>query len=105
MKHGSRTALATVMTLWAWASGGCSEGVKLAQETGSGGIVTYPFSEQGHLLSPFRREAIHTIEKRCAGSYRIIREGEAKGRTRVNEGVGGAEVITQRRWGIQFECK
>ena len=84
---------------------GCAEGVKLSQERESGGIVTYPFSEQGYLLSPFRKEALQMIRKRCGGSYRIVREGETRGRSRINENVGGAEMIRQRRWGIEFECK
>ncbi|MGH7232532.1 MAG: hypothetical protein ACREJU_14410 [Nitrospiraceae bacterium] len=79
--------------------------MKLAHETESGGIVTYPFKENGQLLSPFRKEALQTIDKRCGGSSRIVREGEAKGRSRVNENSAGAELITERRWGIQFECK
>jgi hypothetical protein len=83
----------------------CAEGVKLAQETESGGIVTYPFKESGHLLSPFRKEALQMIGKRCRGASRIVREGEAKGRSRINENPAGGEVIHERRWGIQFECK
>ena len=86
--------------------GGCGEGVKLVRETESGGgIVTYPFKENGHLLSPFRKDALQMIDKRCKGASRIVREGEAQGRSRMNESTAGAEVIHERRWGIQFECK
>ncbi|HJU04316.1 MAG TPA: hypothetical protein VJ692_04125 [Nitrospiraceae bacterium] len=103
-KPWSRTALPLVMA-WSALLWGCAEGVKLAQQTESGGIVTYPFAETGHLLSPFRREALQMIEKRCKGASRIVKEGEAKGRTRINENAGGAEEVRERRWGIQFECK
>ena len=84
---------------------GCAEGVKLAQDTESGGVVTYPFKETGHLLSPFRKEAFQLIDKRCHGASRIVREGETKGRTRIQENASGGEEIKERRWGIQFECK
>ena len=84
---------------------GCAEGVKLAQDTESGGVVTYPFKENGHLLSPFCKEAFKMIDQRCHGSSRIVREGETKGRSRINENAGGAEEIKERRWGILFECK
>ena len=103
MKGWSRAvALACVL-----AGSGCADGAKLVQETESGGNVGYPFnSGQGHLVSPFRRDALHLIAQRCGSQYTIVREGEAKGRSRIAGGMGGAEdVIHERRWGIQFECK
>ncbi len=86
---------------------GCSEGVKLIQATDSGGIVTYPYrSENGHLVSPFRSEAIRLIEKRCGGRYSIVKEGDAKGRTRTVSPVPGAEeTVRELRWGMQFRCR
>jgi hypothetical protein len=103
-KRWSRITLPLVV-VWSALLWGCAEGVKLAQVTESGGIVTYPFSETGHLLSPFRREALQMIEKRCNGASRIVKEGEAKGRSRINENSAGGELVSERRWGIQFECK
>ncbi len=105
IKRWSRTALSAVGVWCVLLACGCAEGAKLAQVTESGGIVTYPFKENGQLLSPFRKEALQLIDKRCHGSSRIVREGEAKGRSRVDENAGGADVIHERRWGIQFECK
>lgn len=86
---------------------GCGEGVKLVQETESGGVVIYPFrGENGYLLSPLRAEALQLIEKRCAGRYSIVKEGEAKGRSRLAGPVEGAEeVIRERRWGLKFQCR
>lgn len=88
---------------------GCSEGAKLVQETPAGGIVTYPFKgESGYLFTKFRAEAIELIEKRCggAGQYKIVKEAEAKGRSRiVQDATGGQEAVSERRWGMQFECK
>ncbi len=36
----------------------------------------------------------------------MVREGEAKGRVRLAGAVEGAqEIVRERRWAIQFECK
>jgi len=102
MKQWSRGAALALLLVCA----GCSEGAKLVQESDSGGVVTYPFKgENGYLFSRFRAEALDMIEKRCKGAYSIVREGEAKGRSRVADNTGGPEVIAERRWGLQFRCK
>ena len=86
---------------------GCAEGAKLAQRDDTGGVVTYPFkAEHGPLLSSFRKEALALIIDSCGSGYTIVREGEAKGRARVVEGIeGGQEVVRERRWAIEFRCK
>ncbi|HLZ33787.1 MAG TPA: hypothetical protein VKP13_07210 [Nitrospira sp.] len=86
---------------------GCAEGATLAQDSGDGGIVTYPFKgEQGHIISSFRKDALVLMRDHCGGSYMIVREGEAKGRARVAGAVeGGQELVRERRWGIEFHCK
>ena len=86
---------------------GCAEGAKLAQDSGNGGVVTYPFKgEQGAMLSSFRKDAIALMREKCGGAYSILREGEAKGRARVAGAVeGGQEIVRERRWGIEFRCK
>jgi hypothetical protein len=84
---------------------GCSEGLRLVQSSESGGIVVYPFKETGSLLSPFRKDALQMMQQHCGGSYRIVREGETKARSRINENSGGMEEIRERRWGIEFACK
>ena len=87
---------------------GCADGAKLIQEHETGGVVIYPFKgEQGSLLSSFRKDALAIMKEKCGGgAYDIIREGEAKGRARVvNPIEGQEEVIHERRWGIQFQCK
>ena len=92
-------ALALVVT-------GCGEGAKLVQVTDTGGIVTYPFKGDRHLISSFRTDAFQLIDQQCMGAYHVVREGEAKGRSRIAGPVQGAEeVITERRWGIEFRCK
>ena len=87
---------------------GCADGVKLVQEHESGGVVVYPFrGDQGSLLSSFRQEALALMQEKCGTrSYLILREGEAQGRSRVVSPMEGQEeVIQERRWGIQFQCK
>ena len=87
---------------------GCADGAKLVQEHEQGGVVIYPFKgEQGSLLSSFRKDALAIMKEKCgSGSYDIVREGETKGRARVVSPIEGQEeVIHERRWGIQFQCK
>ena len=85
---------------------GCAEGAKLVQDTGDGGVVTYPFKgEQGSLLSSFRQEALDLLRDKCGGPYTIVREGEAKGRARVFGAEGAQDFVQERRWGIEFRCK
>ena len=86
---------------------GCGEGAKLVQDAGGGGVVTYPFKgEQGSMLSSFRQDALILIKEKCGGLYTIVREGEAKGRSRIASPIEGSqEIVQERRWGIQFQCK
>jgi len=88
--------------------GGCADGAKIVQQHDTGGVVIYPFKEgQGPILSSFRKEALDLMKEKCNDrSYSIVREGEAKGRSRVVSPLDGAqELVEERRWGIQFECK
>lgn len=88
--------------------GGCADGAKIVQQHDRGGVVIYPFKEeQGPMLSSFRKDALDLMKETCTGrTYSIVREGETKGRTRVVSPLDGAqELVEERRWGIQFECK
>jgi hypothetical protein len=87
---------------------GCSEGATLVRESPTGGIVTYAFKEDrgGALFSPYRKEALEIIEKKCPAGYAIVTEGEARGHRSVSGIVEGTEDETRhRRWGLQFKCK
>ena len=86
---------------------GCGEGAKLLQEKEDGGVVVYPFiGEQGPMLSSFRTDALALIKEKCGGLYTIVQEGETRGRSRMASPVEGAqEIVQERRWGIQFQCK
>lgn len=102
MKFWSRFVFLFVIAL-----AGCAEGAKLLQEREDGGVVAYPFKgEQGSMLSAFRQDALALMKEKCGGPYTIVREGETKGRTRMASPVEGAqEIVHERRWGIQFQCK
>ncbi len=98
----------TAVVMACLAVGGCADGAKLVQQHDTGGVVIYPFKEgQGPILSSFRKDALDLMKEKCTDrSYSIIREGEAKGRSRVVSPLEGAqELVEERRWGIQFECK
>lgn len=79
----------------------------MVQEHERGGIVVYHLKgTQSAVLSPFRKDALALIREKCGGTYTIVREGEAKGRARLAGAVEGAqEIVRERRWAIQFECK
>ena len=86
---------------------GCAEGAKLVQEREDGGVVVYPFKgEQGSMLSSFRQDALALMQEKCGGPYTIMQDGETKGRTRMVSPIEGAqELVQERRWGLQFQCK
>jgi hypothetical protein len=102
MKIWSSLAILFVIAL-----AGCAEGAKLVQEKEDGGVVVYPFKgEQGSMLSSFRNDALVLMKEKCGGPYTIVREGEAKGRSREVSAIEGSqEIVHERRWGIQFQCK
>lgn len=103
-----KSRLKIVVAAVCLAVGGCADGAKIVQQHDSGGVVVYPFKEgQGPMLSSFRKDALDIMKEKCGGrSYSIVREGETKGRARVVSPLEGAdELIEERRWGIQFECK
>jgi hypothetical protein len=97
----------SLAVLFVIALAGCAEGAKLVQEREDGGVVVYPFKgEQGSMLSSFRNDALGLMKEKCSGPYTIVREGEAKGRSREVSAIEGSqEMVHERRWGIQFQCK
>lgn len=102
MKIWSSLAILVVIVL-----AGCADGAKLIQEREDGGVVVYPFSgEQGSMLSSSRTDALALMKEKCGGLYTIVREGETKGRSRIVSPVEGTqEIVEERRWGMQFQCK
>jgi hypothetical protein len=103
MKKWSSVCL-SAMLLAAW---GCGDGAIMVKDFDNGGVVVYPYrGEQGNLLSAFRKDATNLMLQKCPGGYTTIREGETKGRLRQASPVAGSsDVVEERRWGIQFQCK
>ena len=98
----SISILAVLMTV-----AGCGEGAIMVKDFDNGGVVVYPYrADQGTLLSSFRKEAVRLMEQKCPGGYAIAREGETKGRLRQASPIAGSsDMVEERRWGIQFQCK
>jgi hypothetical protein len=107
MKAGSRFLFAVLFAVLTVPLAGCADGAKLMQEQDQGGVVVYPFrGEQGSMLSAFRKDALAIMRAKCGGPYTIVREGETKGRVKLASPTEGAqEIVQERRWGIQFQCK
>ena len=85
---------------------GCGSAVLFIQEGPNGGVVRYLYKEhQGPMLSSHRGEAFSKIKRFCLGPYKIVREGQTRGRSRVVEGIGTKEVLTEQWWGIRFRCQ
>jgi len=84
---------------------GCSEGVKLIQETDTGGVVVYPYKGDNSLVSTFRGDALDLIQKKCPMGYTVLREGQTTGLRRIQDNIGGSESIELKRWAIKFQCK
>lgn len=100
-RWSSACMLATSLLLVA-----CGGGATLVRIDAQGGVVTYAFNPaRGHLASPFRDDALALIARHCGGAFTIIREGEARGRVQEVHTVAGTEVIEERRWGLEFDCR
>ena len=87
---------------------GCSDAVKLIQETETGGVVTYLFKEErgGAMFSPFRSQAFEAMKQKCPSGYTIMKEGETRGSHSVAGFVEATEdEVRNRRWAMQFRCK
>ena len=86
-------------------TGGCGGGVQVIRESPDSGVVRYLYKgNDGHLYTSKRDEAFDRIREFCGGPYQVLKEGQTKGRQRVVEGMGGAEVVTEDWWGIRFQC-
>ncbi len=91
-----------VVGLW-----GCGGSVRIIQESPESGVALYVYKGKGgHLRSSSRPEAHARIREFCHGPYRVIKEGNTKGRQRVIESMDGfEEVVTEHWWGIRFHCE
>lgn len=84
---------------------GCFEGVKFVQETDMGGVVAYPYKGDNPLISTFRHDALELIRQKCPKGYDVLKEGQTTGLRRIQDNVGGSEMIELKRWAIKFQCK
>jgi hypothetical protein len=84
---------------------GCSETVKLVQETDSGGVVVYPYKGDNPLVSSTRHKALDLIQEKCPHGYTVLKEGQTTPLRRVYEHAGAPEAIELKRWAIKFQCR
>ena len=91
---------------------GCASSAKLVSESQRGGTVAYPyFEEEDVLSSSSRRDALHLLEEKCPGGYRVTREGQiprisqAVDQTWKGQVSGNGQVSREKQWAIQFICK
>ncbi len=86
---------------------GCSQAVLMAEESERAGVVTYLYKEDrgGPMGSPYRREAMRAIERKCPSGYRVVRDGAVQGYGSLSSVEGMEGESSGRRWGIQFVCK
>ena len=68
--------------------------------------MTFPFQSEADILSSAgRRDALRLMEEKCPSGAGIIKEGELPKVSKVADRAWGAQIGTDRVWGIQFQCK
>lgn len=91
---------------------GCGSSAKLVNESDTGGTVVYSYVAEADVLSsPNRQDALHLLEAKCPGGYRISREGQvarispAVDRTWKGQISSDGQVSREKQWAIVFSCK
>ena len=107
IKPGDNRPLRASRRLYSWFHSTPNSRVlqQVIRESPDSGVVRYLYKgNDGHLSTSKRAEAFDKIREFCRGPYQVLKEGKTKGRQRVVEGMGGAEVVTEDWWGIRFQC-
>jgi len=95
-----------VIGFWMMEVAGCGHEASLQRETATGGVVTFPVqSESDILISAGRRDALRMVAEKCPSGSQIVKEGELPKVSRAADRAWGAQLGTDRIWGIQFTCK
>ena len=85
---------------------GCGHEASLQRETSTGGLVTFPVSSEGDILSSAgRRDALRVMEEKCPAGAHVDKEGELPKVSKKADRAWGPQIGTDRLWGIQFTCK
>lgn len=85
---------------------GCTHEASLQRETPQGGLVTFSIQSESDVLSSVgRRDALRIMEEKCPSGTQIIKEGEIPKVSKAADRAWGAQIGTDRIWGIQFTCK
>lgn len=62
-------------------------------------------SEADIFSSTGRHHAIRMMQEKCPSGVRILKEGELPKVSRSADRAWGAQLGTDRMWGIEFTCK
>ena len=52
-----------------------------------------------------RWEALRMMQEKCSSGVRVLKEGELPKVSRAADRAWGAQLGTDRLWGIEFKCK
>ncbi len=104
--HSSHIATPCFLAAALWVLAGCGQGAALQRETDRGGIAAFSIeSEHDIFSSAGRREALRLIDGKCPAGAKIVKEGELPKVSNAVDRAWGPQIGTDRKWGIQFECK
>ncbi|MFO0773917.1 MAG: hypothetical protein U0172_04535 [Nitrospiraceae bacterium] len=100
-------SLAKVAVICGLVSFGCSQAALLEQEHARDGVATYLYKEErgGPMGSPYRRDALQLIERKCPAGHRVVREGPVRSYGAGSSTEGMESDGVSPRWGIGFECR
>ncbi len=85
---------------------GCSHEASLARDTSAGGVVAFSVQSEADIYSSAgRRDALRIMQEKCPLGARILKEGELPKVSKAADRAWGAQIGTDRIWGIQFTCK
>ena len=85
---------------------GCSHEAGFHRETSSGGLIGFSVQSDADILSSTgRRHALRMMQDKCPSGVRILKEGELPKVSSAADRAWGAQLGTDRIWGIEFRCK
>jgi hypothetical protein len=84
----------------------CNHEAVLQRETPSGGLVTFSVQSEADIFSSAgRRDALRIMQEKCPSGAQVMKEGKLPKVSTAADRAWGAQLGTERMWGIQFICK
>jgi hypothetical protein len=69
------------------------------------GVARYLNQGADSIIEKRREHAFKSMSDSCKGDYEILREGEKKGNSWVDNSAGYTAIKSKRYWYIEFKCK